>query len=63
MIAPAYYFTMESLLIASSVLLFSTENAKICKKKSILGKTILEIKYLENGLVNFIDTYIIFRIF
>ena len=54
---------MESLLIALSVLLFSTENAKICKKKSILGKTIFEIKYLDKGMPSFIDAYIIFRIF
>ena len=56
------YFIQESALITSSILLFYSYYADICKISNFRNfsrKFYFELKYLENGVVDFIDTYII----
>ena len=56
------YFIQESALITSSILLFYSYYADICKIsnfRSFSWKFCFEFKYLENGLADFSDTYII----
>ena len=56
------YFIQESALITSSVLLFCSYHADICKISNFRNfprKFYFELKYLENGLADFSNTYII----
>ena len=56
------YFILESALITSSVLLFYSYYADICKISNFRNfswKFNFELKYLENGLADFSDTYIL----
>ena len=56
------YFILESALITSSVLLFYAYYADICKISNFRNfswKFYFELKYLENGLADFSDTYVI----
>ena len=56
------YFILESALITSSILLFYSFYTDICKISNFRNfsrKFYFELKYLENGLADFSDTYII----
>ena len=56
------YFIYESALIMSSILLFYSYYADICKISNFRNfsrKFYFELKCLENGLADFSDTYII----
>ena len=56
------YFIYESALITSSVVLFYSYYAEICKISNFRNfsrKFYFELKYLENGLADFNDTYVI----
>ena len=56
------YFIWESALITSSALLFYSYYADICKISNFRNfsrKFYFELKYLENGLADFSDAYII----
>ena len=60
------YFIQESALITSSILLFYgpyyADIYKISNFRNFSRKFYFELKYLENGLADFNDTYIILRI-
>ena len=55
------YFIWESALITSSIILFYSYYADICKNSNFRNfsrKFDFELRYLENGLADFSDTYI-----
>ena len=60
------YFIQESALIMSSILLFYSYYADICKTSNFQifsQKFYFELKYLANSLADFSDTYIILQDF